>query len=229
MERLVGTSNGTVGGIAAYRTLFQNAYPGVANFDDFNIGHAARAIGAYEGTLVFVNTPLDRYLRSDSNALSEEQKNGAMLFFNRARCAQCHNGPMLSDFKFHVVANPQLGPGKASGDDKGLAHITASSADNYKFRTAPLRNVELSAPFTHAGAFASLERVVRHYSNPRDSLLTNSSRARRTLEWPRSVNLSVFSGQIQDKRRKTGLKLLDTAIIYAAKRKYKAFFHRLIY
>lgn len=176
MARLVGTSNGTVGGIAAYRTLFQNAYPAVTNFDNFNIGHAGRAIAAYERSLTFVNTRFDRFLRGESGALSDAEKNGAMAFLMRGRCLQCHNGPLMSDFKFHAVANPQLGPGKeAGGDDRGLAHQTGNSADNYKFRTAPLRNVELTSPYTHAGAFSSLEDVIRHYGNPSQSLLNYNS------------------------------------------------------
>ena len=180
MARLVGTSNGTVGGIAGYRTLFLKAYPSVTNYDNFNIGHAAKAIGAYERSLTFVNTRFDSFLRGEFSSLTDLEKNGAMMFANRGRCLQCHDGPLMSDFKFHAVANPQLGPGKeVNKDDRGLAHATGNPADNYKFRTAPLRNAALTAPFTHAGAFASLEDVVRHYGNPQKSLLNyNSSKLR---------------------------------------------------
>ncbi|MEZ6188216.1 MAG: cytochrome-c peroxidase [Planctomycetota bacterium] len=69
MARLVGTSNGTVGGILGYRNLFQAAFPAVSNFDDLNFGHAARAIAAYErASFTFLNTPLDRYLAGDLTA-----------------------------------------------------------------------------------------------------------------------------------------------------------------
>lgn len=179
MVRLVGSSNGTVGGIAGYRSLFTAAFPGTANFDEFNIGHAGRAIAAFESAVFRSDasaglSAFDRYLTGERAALSVAEKRGALTFFGRrGGCARCHNGPALSDFAFHSIAAPQVGPGAGgeASEDRGRALVSGNTADNYQFRTPPLRNVELSAPYTHSGAYSTLEAVVNHYSNPAAALL----------------------------------------------------------
>lgn len=172
MERLVGTNDGMTGGIAEYRALFSAAFPAVVNFDDFNFGHAARAIAAFERTRwTAIDTPFDRYLGGSLGALSDAAKRGAILFTGKAACAQCHGGPLLSDFQHHGVAVPQVGPGKnAPGEDLGLSLESGQVADDYKFRTPQLRNVALTGPWMHDGAFTSLEATVRHHLDPLSSL-----------------------------------------------------------
>jgi cytochrome c peroxidase len=172
MVRLVGTSNGTVGGVSEYRTLFRAAFPSV-DYDLLTFAHAARAIAAFESvTWSRFDTPFDRFLAGDDAALGEAAKRGAALFTGRARCADCHSGPLLSDFRHHSIATPQLGPGAGGEpDDRGRALETGDRRDDYEFRTPPLRNIELTAPYFHAGAFASLEDTIRHYRDPRASLL----------------------------------------------------------
>ncbi len=172
MVRLVGTSNGTVGGIDGYRTLFSAAYPAVVNFDDFNFGHAARAIAAFERSLwTALDSPFDRYVGGDTGALSAAAKRGAVIFCDQGKCATCHSGPLLTDFQHHAIAVPQVGPGKnAPGEDLGRALETGLTADNYKFRTPQLRNVALTGPWMHDGAFTTLEAAVRHHLDPLQSL-----------------------------------------------------------
>lgn len=167
MARLVGTSNGTVGGIAEYRSLFNSAFPEVTDYDSFNFGHAARAIAAFEiATYTSTTTLFDQFLAGNTFAMTNDQKAGGLLFFSqRAGCGGCHNGPLLSDFNFHGIAAPQLGPGVSGGDDLGRFHETGNNGDRYEFRTPPLRNIELTAPYTHAGAYTSLGTVVSHYNN----------------------------------------------------------------
>ena len=172
MARLVGTSNGTVGGIQGYRDLFDAAYPSVTNYDDFNFGHAARAIAAFERTRwTALDSPFDRYVGGDMGAMSDAAKRGAIIFCDKGRCAECHNGPLLSDFQHHVLATPQVGPGKnAPFEDLGRALETGNPADEYAFRTPQLRNIALTAPYMHSGAFLTLEAAVRHHLDPRTSL-----------------------------------------------------------
>src|SRR5579883_2090194 len=171
MARLVGTQNGTKGGVAAYRALFAAAYPGLS-FDALNFSHAARAIAAFESAaFTALDTPLDRYLNGDTTALSDAAKRGAVTFSGPGRCVACHSGPLLTDLAPHALAVPQLGPGKANGDDLGVALVSGNPADDYRFKTPPLRNVALSGPFMHDGAFASLTRVLQHYRDPARSLL----------------------------------------------------------
>ena len=173
MVRLVGTNNGTVGGIQGYRDLFRAAYPGVADYDDFNFGHAARAIAAFErDRWTALGSPFDQYLAGDNSALSDKEKRGAQLFYGKAKCGDCHSGPLMTDFKHHAIAVPQVGPGKVeSSEDRGLALETGDPADNYKFRTPPLRNVALTGPWMHDGCFTSLEATVRHHLDCTSSLL----------------------------------------------------------
>ena len=172
MARLVGTGNGATGGIAAYRALFRAAYPSVASLDDLNFGHAARAIAAFErSAFTSLATPFDRYIASEVGALTAPQKRGALLFYGRASCVGCHAGPLLSDFQFHALAVPQVGPGKfEASEDRGRALITGLNADTYRFRTPPLRDVALTGPWMHDGAFASLEAAVRHHLDPAGGL-----------------------------------------------------------
>jgi len=162
-----------------YRELFSRAFPQVKagspiTFDDFG-----RAIAEFEFTLVSTDAPIDRYARGDRNALSEGQKLGAVLFFGRAGCVQCHavsgqSNEMFSDFREHVTGVPQVAPtignvtfdGAGLNEDFGLEQVTGDPADRYAFRTSPLRNVALQPAFMHNGAFARLEDAIRYHLDP---------------------------------------------------------------
>ena len=116
--------------------------------------------------LSFNNSPWDRFLAGSNRALSTVQLQGAKNFMS-ARCSICHNGPALTDNKFHNVAVAQVGPGQGDGagkDDFGRMRETGDAAERYAFRTPPLRNVELTAPFGHDGAIVDLRDFVDHYS-----------------------------------------------------------------
>lgn len=153
-------------GIPEYEARFARAFGGGAfEGSALDASRIARALAAYQRALVTRDAPFDRFAAGDDGALTEVQKRGLELFFTSARCSQCHLGPMFSDFTFRVLGVPQEGPGKAviSGDDTGREEHTGDPADRYAFRTPSLRNVELTAPYMHDGAFASLEEVVRFY------------------------------------------------------------------
>ena len=157
--------------IPEYLQKFQVAYPGIpASLIGFQ--HAANAIAAFEAqTFTKTNSAFDRYLARDDNALSVDAKRGALLFFGRASCSSCHNGPMLGAQGFANVGVPQIGPGmgQAAPLDGGREDVFSGQPRNttpfFQFRIAPLRNVELTAPYMHNGAYATLEEVVRHYNN----------------------------------------------------------------
>ena len=172
MARLVGTENGTLGGIAAYRSLFQAAFPAVVDFDAFHIGHLGRAVAAFEDQAFrALTSPFDAYVAGDVTALADDAKRGALLFYGRADCSRCHQGPLQTDDDHHAIAIPQLGPGReADGDDLGRFEQTGDPDDLYGFRTPSLRNVELTGPWMHDGAYTSLQAAVRHYDNPVRSL-----------------------------------------------------------
>ena len=153
--------------IPEYVSLFEAAYPAVA-LGDLGFQHAANAIAAFEvEAFTSVNSPFDQYLRGDDAALGEPEKRGAILFFGKATCGACHFGPHLSDEQFHAIGVPQVGPGMGPDEpeDRGLARVTATQTDQFRFRTPQLRNVELTGPWMHDGAYTTLEASVRHYLN----------------------------------------------------------------
>lgn len=151
--------------VQEYVALFQAAYPGIPA-DSLGIQHAANAIAAFTVTAYSrADSPFDRFLAGDGEALSVQEKRGALLFFGRAGCAACHNGPLLSNNTFANIGTPQVGPGfgAEAPNDHGREGVTGAAGDRYRFRVPPLRNVELSAPYMHDGAFTTLEAAVRHY------------------------------------------------------------------
>jgi cytochrome c peroxidase len=159
MERL--------GAIPEYRRMFREAYPGT-RFRDMTFAHASNAIGGFiVDQLTFDNTPWDRFLAGNDRALSRAQLDGAQTFLS-LKCAICHNGATLSDDQFHDVAVAQIGPGEGDGagghDDYGRMRVTGDVNDRYRFRTTPLRNVELTAPYGHDGSVMTLRGFLEHYS-----------------------------------------------------------------
>jgi cytochrome c peroxidase len=150
-----------------YRRMFEEAYPG-RRFERMTFAHASNAIaGFFVAKMSFNNSPWDRFLAGNNRAMSTEQLQGAKNFMS-ARCSICHNGPALTDNQFHNVAVAQIGPGQGDGtgglDDFGRMRETGNQAERYAFRTPPLRNVELTAPYGHDGAIVHLREFVDHYS-----------------------------------------------------------------
>jgi cytochrome c peroxidase len=150
-----------------YRLLFQAAYPGT-RFDQMSFAHASNAMAGFMvGKLAFNRTPWDRFLQGDDRAMTPRQLRGARFFLTQ-NCSICHGGNALSGGAFANVAVVQLGPGQGDGpsghDDFGRERVTGVATDRYKFRTPALRNVELTAPYGHAGQFVKLRDFIDHYS-----------------------------------------------------------------
>jgi cytochrome c peroxidase len=161
-----------LGGIPEYRRMFEQAYPR-QSFGQMTFAHASNAIAGFlTSELAFNDSPWDRFLAGNDKAMTTAQLQGAKNFMS-ARCSICHNGPALTDNKFHNVAVAQIGPGKGgiSGpDDFGRELVTRNSLERYAFRTPPLRNVELTAPYGHDGAIVDLRDFVDHYSKSDEKL-----------------------------------------------------------
>jgi len=163
-----------LGAIPEYRGLFQAAYPGT-KFSDITFAHASNAIAGFIiDQLTFNDTPWDRFLAGRDDALTSAQLDGAKTFL-ALKCSICHNGSTLSDEQFHNVAVAQVGPGEGDGasrrDDFGRMRVTGSPDDRFRFRTTPLRNVELTGPYGHDGSVTSLRAFVEHYSESDKKLL----------------------------------------------------------
>ena len=173
--------------IDEYVDLFAAAFDDIKIASDISFVHAANAIAAFEATAFRSDdSPFDRYLATrDPGVLTAAEGRGMALFYGRAGCAGCHAGTFQTDQQFHAIAMPQIGPGKGDGtdhgywrasgygvrvEDEGRYRETRDPADRFRFRTPSLRNVTRTAPYGHAGAYASLEDVVRHHLSPVASL-----------------------------------------------------------
>ncbi|HEX5054075.1 MAG TPA: cytochrome c peroxidase [Planctomycetota bacterium] len=170
-----------------YVALFGLAYGREPEFDDI-----ARALAAFERTLVFVDAPFDAFRAGQKDAIPADAQQGFELFAEH--CRSCHTvslrAPSFSDGNFHNVgigfadrdhralgrvAFPKLfaaerGDGVDVGGlvgqygELGRALITKQEYQVGAFRTAPLRNVALTAPYMHDGSLATLWDVVDHYN-----------------------------------------------------------------
>jgi cytochrome c peroxidase len=152
--------------IDGYVDRFADAYPEI--FDVYGRERTRlvtattlrRSLAAYVRELITPDAPLDRFLKGDDQALSARAQAGLRLFVEKGGCAGCHAGPLLSDFSMHVLGARQEGLGRDTtlGDDLGWGE---HGGELYSFRTPPLRQVELTAPYFHAGTAATLAEVVR--------------------------------------------------------------------
>ncbi|HZS60692.1 MAG TPA: cytochrome c peroxidase [Gemmatimonadaceae bacterium] len=163
-----------LGRIPQYRYMFEEAYPGT-RFEDMTFAHASNAIAGFMiANFTFNQSPWDRFLAGDDDALTTDQLLGAQDFLT-LKCSICHNGASFSDLQFHDVALAQLGPGEGfapnPSDDFGRMNATGDPADRYRFRTSPLRNVELTGPYGHAGQFKELRAFIAHYSQSDSALV----------------------------------------------------------
>ena len=173
---------------AAYRNIFGQSFPEVAAGEPIDFSMFGRAIAEFEFTLVFTNAPIDKFARGQTGAMTDSQKRGALLFFGKAKCVQCHatagqSNEMFSDFQMHVIGVPQIAPffgagagnmifdGPNQDEDFGLEQITGKKKDRYMFRTSPIRNVALQPAFFHNGAFTRLEDAIWHHLNVHASAL----------------------------------------------------------
>lgn len=120
----------------------------------------SQALAAYQASQLFIENPFFDFLDGESNALTEQEKHGALLFFStQGTCVNCHEGAFFTPEKTRPPAYPQIGLG-GNGD----------FTDNTTFRVPSLLNVELTAPWGHVGQFQELERVVMHYSHTPTSI-----------------------------------------------------------
>jgi cytochrome c peroxidase len=122
-----------------------------------NIG---KAIAAYERTIVSTESPFDRWRKGDKRAVSDSAKRGFDAFTGKANCVKCHEGFNFTDNGFHNI-------GLKSADVGRFAHRKVAAMRG-AFKTPTLRDIELTAPYMHNGAYRTLEEVVEHYDRGGD-------------------------------------------------------------
>lgn len=138
--------------VPEYETLFAAAF-NVPPAEAITAEHLGQAIAAFERSLSRLTSPYDRFLAGDRAALNAQQLRGLQAF-NRVGCADCHRGPMLSDYRLHRLGTP---------DNPATPEIDAGDGQG-RFRTPSLRNVALTGPYMHGGVFADLGAVMRFYA-----------------------------------------------------------------
>ena len=145
-------------GLPGYRAMFQAAYPSEGVSEET----VAKAIAAFERTVVSKDSRFDRWVAGDRGAISAQEYRGYKLFMDsgKTNCAACHKPPNFTDNGFHNIgiAHP------AGQDDPGRFKIRAAAVLKGAFKTPTLRDIELTAPYFHNGAAKTLEDVVEHYA-----------------------------------------------------------------
>ncbi|MEM0946274.1 MAG: cytochrome c peroxidase [Pseudomonadota bacterium] len=158
--------------IPAYGKMFVDGFDHIDAPADVTITEVANAIGAFIATeWRNHDSPFDAWLAGEPDALAPQAERGRALFYGAAGCAMCHSGPLLTDQSFHALALPAFGPGRTRRFDpfaRDVGRMAESDRleDAYRFRTPALRNVALTAPYGHNGAYATLTGIVRHHLDP---------------------------------------------------------------
>jgi cytochrome c peroxidase len=141
-----------------YVERFGRAFPGEA--DPVTFDNMARAIEAFEATLVTPGSPFDAWIEGNDNALTADEKLGLDLFVSKG-CTACHTGVNVGGqeyYPFGLIKKP--GADILPPEDKGRFQVTKTASDEYVFRAAPLRNVAITAPYFHSGQVWDLEQAV---------------------------------------------------------------------
>ncbi len=176
-----------------YIDKFVAIYPEAAG-GNVTFAMIGAALAEFQMSNTYANAPLDQFARGARRALTPQQKRGALLFFEKTQCVACHtvagqSNEMFSDFGNHVAGIPQIAPkafglkpggnplnpddfpgnvlfaGPNQDEDFGLEELTGDPVDRYRFRTSPLRNLELQPAYFHNGAFTRLEDALRYHVN----------------------------------------------------------------
>ncbi|MEM6319403.1 MAG: cytochrome c peroxidase [Bacteroidota bacterium] len=150
-----------------YKSMYDAAFPYVDVADRYNLEHTGLAIAAYERTLLANEAPFQKWLKGDSKAMNAQQKEGAILFFGKASCVDCHTGPALNKMDFSAIGMMDLAQSGHEvfriADEKvklGRGGFTGKTEDNYKFKIPQLYNLKDSPFYGHGSTFYSIKEVI---------------------------------------------------------------------
>ena len=173
VHRMVTVEETPVADNFLYKFLYALAFPGESN--PINRLNTAKAVGAFERTVLANRSPWQRYLRGRRNALTRSQKRGAILFFGAAECSSCHTGPALNSMEFHALGmldldsaiDPRVdlrstGGTVPEGVRKGRGGFTGNPVDDYKFKVPQLYNLADSPFYGHGATFSSVRDVIAY-------------------------------------------------------------------
>ncbi|MDX1461974.1 MAG: cytochrome c peroxidase [Marinirhabdus sp.] len=156
-----------------YTSLFDEAFPSVPQDERYTPVNGALAIAAFNRTILANQAPWQEWLKGDTEALTTEQKKGALLFFDKARCYECHTGPALKSEGFYAWGLHDFNPSETIIFDPrrrsfnietqlGRGEFTGNPEDNYKFKVPTLYNLKMNLFFGHGGSLTSIREVIAY-------------------------------------------------------------------
>ena len=147
----------TLNNITGYNEEFKDVF----GTEKITVDHVAKAIASFERTVVTTDSPFDRYVRGDENALTALEKKGVEVFNGKGHCTACHWGSNFTDGRFHNVG---VKPKDPANVDLGRFEVTKNPSDKGAFKTPTMRDVALRPPYLHDGSEKTLEDVVDFYN-----------------------------------------------------------------
>jgi cytochrome c peroxidase len=186
-----------------YADMFEAAFEDVEDAQDVSIVHIGNALAAFINLeWQSFDSPFDAYI-AGKTSLPDDAANGMALFYGEANCASCHAGPLFTDQDFHALSLPAFGPGRTRRFDpmpRDVGRMGESDAleDAYRFRTPPLRNVALTGPYGHNGAFPDLKSMIKHHADP---VTSKSEWTREMAKLPNAAWLEAIDFTIQSDTR----------------------------
>ena len=147
--------------IPGYVSLFDKVF----GKNSITMRNIAKAIATFERSVVSKNSAYDKYWSGDKSAMSSSSVNGMNLFFGKAKCSICHNGPVFTDSGFHNIGVKPAGPLKV---DMGRYSQSKDDFDKKAFKTPGLRDITKSAPYMHNGTESTLQSVIEFYNRGGD-------------------------------------------------------------
>ena len=154
-----------------YKPLFDKAFPEIPESERYSIKTTAFAIAAYFRTILTNQAPFQRWLKGDKNAMTQQQKDGAMVFFGKAQCTNCHKGPALNQMTYQAVGVNNLYQSgylvfRTGATDKrnfGRGGFTGNTEDMHKFKVPQLYNLKNIGFYFHGASKTTLEEVVEYF------------------------------------------------------------------
>ncbi len=194
-----------------YRKMFDDAFPEVRDEQRYSLFTASLALSAFLRTINSSQAPFQKWLKGDLGAMTDQQKIGASLFFEKARCASCHYEPNLGSMEFHTLGVKdmyQRTSFNASSDDRrnlGRGGFTLKDEDMFKFRVPPIYNMGDSPFYFHGASKLTLEQVIDYKiqatsENPNisDNLLSEKFKPIDITEEERAALLSFVTYALRD-------------------------------
>ncbi|MGB1043118.1 MAG: cytochrome-c peroxidase [Tenacibaculum sp.] len=151
-----------------YKALFDKAFPTINEEQRYSIKNAGLAIAAYERTVLANEAPFQKWLKGNPKAMTDDEKKGAILFFDKAKCYQCHTGASLNSMDFVALGMKDLSGVNILGNPvdeatkKGRGGFTKNPDDDYKFKVPQLYSIKYNGFYGHGSSFKSIKEIIAY-------------------------------------------------------------------